>query len=170
MNGNHIFLTGLPFVGKTTALLRVVQSLDHAVGFITQAIECGGKRTGLTVITSHQRVFNVASVGFFSSMRHGKYFVDISALDRAVQEIINDCKRSQYIYIDEVGTLFCQSPFFIDTMRSLFESHTLIGVISKKGHPFITEIHRRPDCCFTEVTANNRDDVPNLILNKIKTL
>jgi len=168
MKVKHFFLTGLPFIGKTTALLRVVQSLDHSIGFITQAIELDDQRTGLTIVTSHHRTFKLASLDPIHPIRFGKHFVDIAALDGAVKQIINLRERSHYVYIDEIGSLFCQSSLFIDTVRTLLESHTVIGVISKKGHPFITEIHHRPDCCFTEVTAHNRDEVPNTILHKIE--
>ncbi|MBL7995629.1 hypothetical protein JNM05_09680 [bacterium] len=167
MRTRHFFLTGLPFVGKTTALLRSVQLLDRAEGFVTQAMELDGKRTGLNIINSHQRIFKFAAVDLNSAHRSGKYSMDITALDAAIGEVFDNRRKAKYIYIDEIGTLFCQSPFFINIVRSLLESHTLIGVIAKKGHSFVQEIHRRPDCFFTEVTAENRDDMPNTIMKKI---
>lgn len=168
MKTKHFFITGLPFVGKTTALLRIVQSLDHAYGCVTQAVKLEGKRTGLNIITSPQHIYKVASSSSVSAHRIGKYSVDITALNGAIQEILNHKEQTRYIYLDEIGTLFCQSAFFINTVRSLFESHILIGVIAKKGHPFIKEIHQRPDCCFMEITADNRDDIPNAILKTLK--
>ncbi|KAB2880712.1 hypothetical protein F9K33_03945 [bacterium] len=167
MKAKHFFLTGLPFVGKTTALLRSLQLLDQAEGFVTQAVELDGKRIGLNIINSHQRIFKFASLDLNSAHRSGKYSVDIAALNTAIGEVFDNRGKAKYIYIDEIGTLFCQSPFFIDRVSSLLESHTLIGVIAKKGHSFVKEIHRRPDCCFTEVTADNRDDIPNTIMKKI---
>lgn len=169
MKTKHVFLTGLPFVGKTTALLRTMQSLDLAYGCITQGIEIEGKRIGLNIITTDHHEFKVASSNAAATQRIGKYAVDIAALDRAMQDVLNKSRLTKYIYIDEVGTLFCQSVFFISAVRTLLESHVVMGVISRKGHPFIEEIHHRPDCCFMEVTADNRDGIPGMILKNIKS-
>ena len=167
MKVKHYFLTGLPFVGKTTALLRIVRSLECASGFITQAVDHNGKRTGLNILTSGGQIFHVATVDLTSSHRIGKYSVDLEVLNEAMQWTLENSKRSEYVYMDEIGTLYCQSPFFIDSVRTLLDSRSVIGAIARKGHGFIHEIHRRQDCSFTEITAENRDDIPGSILQQL---
>lgn len=167
MKFRHYFLTGLPFIGKTTALLRIIQSLGHAAGFITLADERDGKRTGLKIITSGGQTFHIATVEPVSQQRIGKYSVDLETLNDVMQQVLHNSKQSKYVYIDPIGTLYCQSHFFIESVRTLFESHTVIGVITRKGHGFIHEIHQRQDCSFTDVTAENRDDIPGDILKRL---
>lgn len=160
MKTRHYFLTGLPFVGKTTALLRAVQGLNSTYGFTTQSDERNGKKSGLRVHTADGGIFQVAE-----QRQIGKYLLDVDKLERAVQNLVEHSKESKYIYLDEIGTLFCQSHLFVRTIRALLETHTILGVISRKGHPFIREIHQRPDCSIIPINAENRDSVPGQLLN-----
>lgn len=170
MKHRHFFLNGLPHIGKTTALIRIVQSLDRAYGITARAFVTGAGETGLDMVTSSNRKFKIASSNTVSKYRVGKYFVNPAAIEEAMQDLLTHQRNARYIYLDEIGTLFCQSPFFIRTVRSLLTTHTLIGVIAKKGHPFINEIHQRSDCYFTEITSDNRDHVPNTILTMIQSI
>jgi nucleoside-triphosphatase THEP1 len=165
MKTRHYFLTGLPFVGKTTALLRAVQGLNSAYGFTTQSEERNGQKSGLRVKTSDGGIFQVAVLEQTDQRRIRKYSLDIDKLDRAVQNVVEHSKESKYIYLDEIGTLFCQSHLFVRTVRTLLETHTVLGVISRKGHSFIREIHQRQDCSIIPINAENRDSVPGQLLN-----
>lgn len=167
MKIKHHFLTGLPFVGKTTALLRIIQSLEHASGFITLADIRNGNKTGLNLVTSGGQTFHVAAVNPLSPQRTGRYFVNPEILKEAMEKILEYSSHSKYIYMDEIGTLYCQSSFFTDTVRTLLESRILIGIVARKGHAFIHEIHRRQDCSFTEINGDNRDDIPGIILKRL---
>ena len=167
MKIKHHFLTGLPFVGKTTALLRIIQSLEHASGFITLTESRDGEKKGLNLVTSGDQIYHVATLNPPSLRTTGRYTVNPEILKDAMEKILEYSNHSKYVYMDEIGTLYCQSSLFINTLRDLLESHILIGVIARKGHAFIHEIHRRHDCSFTEIHADNRDDIPGIILKRL---
>lgn len=167
MTIKHHFLTGLPFVGKTTALLRIIRSLENTSGFITIADERNGKKAGLNILTSGGQIFHIAAVNPVSPQRTGKYSVNSEILNEAMKTVLEDSKQSKYVYMDEIGTLYCQSPFFTNIVRAFLESRILIGIIARKGHGLIHEIHQRQDCSFTEITSENRDDIPEIVLKKL---
>ncbi len=164
MKPKNVFLTGLPYVGKTTALLRIVRTLDSACGFVTRSVEENGKKSGLDIQTWDGELYRVAELNPLHRSRTGRYVLDTQNFDRIIDRIRTCSINTKYIYLDEIGTLYCQSELFKRTLLNWLTSHTVIGVIAQKGHPFVEDIHRRSDCTFIPVTSENRDSVPDQLL------
>ncbi len=166
----HFFLTGLPSIGKTTALFRIVQSLNKkAAGFHTEEIRHDHRRIGLNLIVSHGPAFCVAQRRAGKSVRSENYVLNADLLEAAVRQTFAGLHPSTIIYADPIGTLYCQSPYFVETVRKLLESHTVIGTIARRGHALVEEIHRRSDCEILEITADNRDSIPKVVLDKLNS-
>ena len=96
MKIKHHFLTGLPFVGKTTALLRIIQSLEHASGFITLTENRDGEKKGLNLVTSGDQIYHVATLNPPSLRTTGRYTVNPEILK---EEYFN--KRAEQLSISD---------------------------------------------------------------------
>ncbi len=163
----HRLISGMPQIGKTTALLRIRDHLKAPCqGFHTEAIHDGGRKTGLCVITHNQRRYVVSSRQV-SPIRVGRYYVHTAILDQAVDEALTPDGQSLVVYVDEIGTLLCQSARFVYRLESLFETHVVIGTIARHGHPLVERIRRRPDVALVEIDAENRDRIVGEITQAI---
>lgn len=166
----HLFLTGLPSIGKTTALFRIVQSLDKkTAGFHTEEIRRDHRRVGFNLIASGGAAFCVAQRRAGKNFHAGNYVLNRDLLETAVRHAFAGLSPSAIIYADPIGSLYCQSPYFVETVRKLLQSHTLIGTIARRGHALVEEIHLRSDCEILEVTADNRDTIPKIVLDRLNS-
>ena len=94
-----IGITGMPSVGKTDTLIKIIESLvEHGYtvqGMITEPIIEKKKRVGFYVTnwkTKERKVF--AHVDFELKEKVGKYGVDINALDEVGVPAIQDAIES----------------------------------------------------------------------------
>ena len=164
----HFFLTGLPSIGKTTALLRILQPLNKkTAGFHTEEIRLHTQRVGLTLIASDRSAFRVAACG--KNIQDPPYVLDAEMLECGVRRAFREADEAAVIYADLVGTLYCRSPYFVEMLREFLHSHTVIGTIARRGHALVEEIHRRNDCEILEITADNRDSIPTTVLEQINS-
>ncbi|NQX65981.1 hypothetical protein HQN90_07565 [Paenibacillus alba] len=76
-------LTGKPRVGKSTSIKRIIQQIgpEYFGGFYTEEIRNSTNRTGFNCITLHGETVCMASVYSESSVRVGRYGVDIVAFE-----------------------------------------------------------------------------------------
>ena len=105
-----IGITGMPGVGKTDTLIKVVKHLEESGysvgGMITEALNENNKRLGFNVVDWKNKKTKVfAHLDIDTGYRIGKYGVDIKALEEigvpAVEDAINDDK-TDIIIIDEI--------------------------------------------------------------------
>ena len=108
-----IGITGMPNVGKTETLLKIIESLEkHGYvvgGMLTEPILKKKKRIGFSAVdwqTKEKEVF--AHVDFEAKEKVGDYGVDIAALERvgvpAIEKAIID-EAVNIIVIDEIGKM-----------------------------------------------------------------
>jgi len=103
----HILLTGLPGIGKTTVIRRVVERLtDKTVaGFFTEEIREAGQRRGFRIATFSGGSGVLAHVNLKTNHRVGRYHVDVSGFERLVlPELRRPC---DIVLIDEIGKMEC---------------------------------------------------------------
>jgi nucleoside-triphosphatase len=165
-----ILITGKPGVGKTTCIRKIAGSLEerHPIGFYTQEIREHGIRVGFELVGLGNRRLLLAHTGISSRYRVGKYRVDIAGFEEYLTFLpILSGKNSVFI-LDEIGKMECFSPIFRDMITRLLESDCLlIATIAKRGDPFIEAIKSRGDISLFTVTKENRDTIPQQILEKI---
>lgn len=165
-----IGITGLPRVGKTGVLKKVVKELERdgfvIGGMITTNIIKNGRRVGFKVIdwsTKEEAIFAHVDLETFYFV--GKYKVDLRALERigigAIQRAIED-ENVDFIIIDEVGRMELMSEKFREIVRRALECEKpIILTLHKKSRdPLLQDIKKMDDVRILEVTPINRNLLP----------
>ena len=186
----HVFLTGKPGVGKTTAVRRVVKLLaDGGVatrGFYTEerrAREDGrGPRVGFDIVSLDGQRWPLARLTPDEGPRRhdrtvGRYTVDVDSFERHAVPLLawkSESSSSCVAVVDEVGKMESFSAQFLRNVDSLLASpHVrLLGTMpantprSGGGLARLLDgIRRRPDCEVITVTEANRGDVPERVFS-----
>jgi nucleoside-triphosphatase len=171
-----VFITGLPGIGKTTVIKRVITILEEegfrAGGVYCPEIRSGGRRLGFEVIdilTGNKGI--LSHVLQRSGPRVGKYRVNLDDLSRiGVNAIKNAMEEADYIVIDEVGPMELQGKDFqLVIMRALESDKPVLGILHwKMRHPIITRIKAVKSVNIYEVTRENRDSIHKVLINEIR--
>jgi nucleoside-triphosphatase THEP1 len=167
----NIFLTGAPSSGKTTVIKRVIPRLPlPAGGFYTEEERVEGGRAGFVMRTLDGKEGYLAHRQIQSDFHIRRYGVSIENIETiAVPSIVP--KECRIIILDEIGKMECFSEVFRRAaVRALDSASIVVGTITFGGDEFILGIKARPDSEILEVTAENRDALPELVLEKISSL
>ena len=165
-----IGITGMPGVGKTDALIKIVESLEEhgyvVQGMITEPIIKKKKRVGFYVTnwqTKEKKVF--AHIDFELKEKVGLYGVEITALEEigvpAIENAILD-ENVNIIVIDEIGKMEMLSEKFCEmVIEALDSDKPLMVTLHKKSRtPLLQDVRRRDDIRILEVTPVNRNLLP----------
>lgn len=167
---NAILITGKPGIGKTTCIREVAKHLtqQHPAGFYTREIREAGMRVGFEIVGLDGQRLVLAHTGVSSRYRVGKYHVDIAGFEEYLKSLTIPVGKNSVIIIDEIGKMECYSRVFRDMITRILESDSLlVATIAKKGDPFIEAIKERNDIILLTVTGENRDSLPQQVLEKI---
>jgi len=167
----NIFLTGTPGSGKTTIIRRVLARLSRpAGGFYTREIREGGARKGFEIITLDGKRGILAHVEIRSQKRVSKYGVDTAALDRlAIPAIQNAVLQKKVVVIDEIGPMEVLSAQFRQSaLEALQSDASVFGTIVQRSTPFTDQIKSQSDVNLIEVTPENREELPEIILRLLE--
>jgi nucleoside-triphosphatase len=164
----NVFLTGAPSSGKTSVIKKVIARLSlPANGFYTEEERIGGKRVGFVMRTLDGRKASLARQDIKSDFHIRRYGVSIENIETVAVPSIAPV-GGNVIILDEIGKMECFSDAFkTAAIRALDSSNIVIGTITFGGGAFITGIKNRRDLEINEVTPENRDSLPDLILEKI---
>jgi nucleoside-triphosphatase len=167
----NIFLTGAPSSGKTTVIRKVIAGLRlPANGFYTEEERAGGKRVGFVMTTLDGGRGYLAHQEIRSDFHVRRYGVSISNIEGTAVPSIRPVKGN-IIILDEIGKMECFSEVFKQAAINALDSpNIVIGTITFGGDDFILGIKRRPDIEIHEVTLENRDTLPDLILQRVAEL
>ena len=165
-----IGITGMPSVGKTQTLIKIIEFLEKSgytvEGMITEPIIEKKKRVGFYVRdwqTREKEVF--AHIDIDSKDRVGKYGVNINALEKigvpAIEKAIID-EDINIIIIDEIGKMEMLSERFCEMVIEAMDSDKPIMVTlhKKSRSPLLQDVRRRDDIRILEVTPVNRNLLP----------
>ena len=167
----NIFLTGAPSSGKTTVIKKIISQLQQPKkGFYTEEERIEERRAGFLMISLEGQKGYLAHQDISSPFRIRRYGVSIENIENIAVPSIKPADNS-IIILDEIGKMECFSELFKKTAIEVLDSDNIvIGTITMGGDDFIKSIKLRGDIEITEVTAENRDTLPQLILEKIKSL
>jgi nucleoside-triphosphatase len=167
----NIFLTGPPSSGKTTVIKKIIPRLQApAQGFYTEEERIGDRRVGFMMKSLDGRQGYLAHQDIRSEFHIRRYGVSIENIEGIAAGSI-DPQRGAIIILDEIGKMECFSEVFRETvLRVLSSSNIVLGTIALGGDDFIRMIRGSDGMDITVVTDENRNILPDVILNKIHTL
>jgi nucleoside-triphosphatase len=165
-----IGITGMPKVGKTQTLIKVIEFLEGngytAQGMVTEPLLENNERIGFWVKdwqTGEKEIF--AHKDFEYNDRVGNYSIDIDALERvgipAVEKAIKD-DNINVIIIDEIGKMEMLSERFCEIVIEALDSDKpiMLTLHKKSRTPLLQDVRRRDDIRILEVTPVNRNLLP----------
>ena len=167
----NIFLTGAPAVGKTTVIKKVLAGLGYpANGFYTEEERVAGMRTGFMMRTVDGRKGYLAHQDHSSDFRIRRYGVSIENIETIAVPSITPVGEN-VIILDEIGKMECFSESFKRAALTALDScNPVIGTITLGGDEFIMRIKSRDDIQIHEVTPDNRDLLPAMIVKILTEL
>lgn len=169
LSKKNIFLTGAPSSGKTTVIKKIIAGIGILCsGFYTEEERVDGKRVGFMMHTLEGRQGYLAHQDIDAQFHIRRYGVDIENIETIAIPSIEP-KEGQVIILDEIGKMECfSSPFVEAVKRALDSSNIVIGTITLGGTEFIQTVKMRDDIDLIEVTPENRDELPAIILYYVK--
>jgi len=179
MRQHIILITGIPGIGKTTAIIRTAEKLKaqgyKIGGMITKEKREGYVRVGFEIQDlATQRQGWLAHVKQPNGPRTGKYRVNLTHLEGVGANAIQDAtKTADIIIIDEIGPMELHSKAFKEAVMQASDSAkpVIASVHCNATDAFVRDIKARQDAEVYEVTLENRDAIHNFIMEKItKTL
>jgi nucleoside-triphosphatase len=161
-------LTGEPGIGKTTALKKIIDAigLEQCGGFYTEELRAQRVRTGFQIVTLNGQVGVIADMDSSSSIRVGKYRVNLQDLEAVgVAAIYKAIEDKHFIVIDEIGPMQLYSEKFkqavIDALNSLCP---LVGTVVLRPYPWVNELRQNKKVNLFELTADNRESMVQKLL------
>ena len=166
----NILITGVPGVGKTTALRQIVNQLAPGTvgGFWSSEIREKGRRVGFAIETLDGQTGILAHTHQERGPRVGKYLVYIPDIEKvAVPSMIAAREKGFLVIIDEIARMeLFSSEFSAEVIRCL-KARCVLGTIQMRKDPFLDSVRNRPDVSLFELTRENRSLVPEQILSAL---
>jgi len=172
----NILLTGRPKVGKSTLILKVVETLKKEGfllgGFYTMEVREGGSRIGFNINTIDGKTGVLARVGLESSYRLGKYGIDMEQFEEIALATLEDAiEKSEIIIIDEIGYMELKLRRFRDlALMALDSQKPVLATVMKNRFDFSDSIKARDDTEVIRVRVDNRDILVDKITGSLKKL
>ncbi len=170
---NKIFLlTGKPRMGKTTMIKKIINEIgpDRCGGFYTEEIRDTSNRIGFKCVSLDGESQEIANVYSNSSIRIGRYGMDISSFENVALKSVRDSLKSKKItVIDEVGFMQMLSVPFQQMIYSVVSenNHVVVGTIPLDSHPEIDRIKRLPGINIIVLNEDNRDFITEAVVEDI---
>jgi len=167
----NILITGLPGVGKTKLVKKLVEELKqfHPVGFYTEEIREEGTRKGFALISLDGKRGLLSHTDIKSPHRVGTYRVDVKGFEVFLTFLPLLNPSTRLVIIDEIGKMECFSEQFKECLIECLNSEKwVLATIALKGSGFIEEVKRRHDVTLFEMTQRNRNSLLPDILREVQ--
>ncbi len=166
-------ITGPPGIGKTTAVLRLVERLRRlgvsVDGFYSAESREMGQRTGFYIVDigTGRRIELASTSG--DGIRFGKYRVKVKNVDEAVPSILSRAiQYSDVIVVDEIGPMELFSGSFRRAVEGLLSSSKIVvAVVHRSFSHDLMKTYRNSAAQVIEVTEGNRDSLPEFLAREI---
>lgn len=167
----NYFLTGLPGIGKTTIIKKVIEKIERSTcGFFTTEIRVGENRVGFSVKTLFGMEGVLAHKEFKSKYRMGSYGISVTGFEKIVSRELERCLRGHsIIIIDEIGKMELFSRRFQELVLICLDApNPVLGTIMHGYHPFVEKVKKREDVKIFEVDKQNRNQMVNILMGEFK--
>ncbi|KAL8151851.1 hypothetical protein V2J09_021659 [Rumex salicifolius] len=184
--GTCVLLTGPPGVGKTTLIIKVLESLKSSnpslkvQGFYTREIRHGSERVGFEVVTVGGQNAPLASINTSSpeSIRWphvGRYKVDVASFESVALPELQIKEDTNLFVIDEVGKMELYSSSFLPAVLRILDSNipVLASIpIPKQGRdiPGVARVRNHPRAVIYTLNQSNRDTLRERIYSQLTVL
>ena len=160
---HRIAVTGLPGVGKSTVVHKVIELCkNHGSmgGILTRDKRLKGKRIGFEIMDIASGTQGQLADIWGNGPRVGQYRVNLHDLDNTGAYALEIALACDLIVVDEVGPMELQSPKFIHDVEKVVASEKPVLAVVKLGydHPLAQNIRRTFK--IITVTRENRDSLP----------
>ncbi len=172
-----VFLTGIPEVGKSTVVRKIAERMERSgskVGGMTSGdLRCGSGRIGFEIrdlLTGKAGV--LAHVNQATGPRIGKYRVNSQDLDKiGAEAILSAIKHADLVVIDEVGPMELTSARFKKAVQAtLVCGKPALGTVHRNAQdPLVKAIKSGPGIEVIEVTHQNRDALPGILVERFRS-
>ena len=170
-----MLVTGKPGIGKTSILRRTVKELKNRKyevgGMICREVREGGVRIGFEImdLSTETRGW-LAHVNQPTGPKIGKYHVNLTDLEViGVGAILDALQNADVLAVDELGPMEFSSTAFSKALVKAVETiKPMMGTIHYGlENSIIDSIKKREETEILKVTYKNRENLHNLIANKI---
>jgi nucleoside-triphosphatase len=171
----RVFLTGIPGVGKSSIVRKVVERTQQegikVGGMASSDLRSGPTRVGFEIrnlMTGEAGV--LAHVNQATGPRISKYHVKSEDLDRiGVEAIVSAIKHADLIVIDEVGPMELTSRRFKEAVQAALAcGKPLLGTVHRNAQdPLVNAIRRDRAVEVIEVTNESRDSLPDILSERL---
>jgi nucleoside-triphosphatase len=149
-------------VGKSTAIIQLINRIgaEHFGGFYTEEVRNETDRIGFNCVTLSGESERIASVDSTSSIRIGRYGVEIEAFENiALTAIRQSLNTKRITVIDEIGFMQMLSIPFQKMIQDIVSNsqHILLGTICVDSHPVIDKIKELPGIKLYAMDVENRE-------------
>jgi nucleoside-triphosphatase THEP1 len=167
----NILITGKPKSGKSTLLKKLISTIPHKVGLITNEILGEHGRVGFEIETYSGHKTVLAHVDFETQHRVSKYFVNIESLESMLPEI-SRFESSDLLYLDEIGQMQLFSEKFKELILQYLDSqNTCLATISYVFEDdFTKSIKERDDILLVEISVETREEKEKFITQLLKKI
>ena len=156
----NILLTGRSGVGKTTAILKILENLqsDEIGGFWSREMLNKGKRVGFAFETLSGKAGSLAHRDLWSAYELEGCRVNMDDINSIIiPELIAARKSGKLILIDEIVDIFPRllvHNHFIDEVVSCLETGRVLGTVYERtSNKLIREIIERQDVKMIESSS-----------------
>ncbi|CAA3030503.1 cancer-related nucleoside-triphosphatase [Olea europaea subsp. europaea] len=181
--GKCFLVSGPPGVGKTTLIIRVLESLKQSnpslkvQGFYTREVREGAERIGFEVVTLDGRKGLLSSTKISSPESHrwptvGRYRVDIASFESLAVPELQVKEDTDLFIIDEVGKMeLFSSSFFPAVLRVLESNIPLLASVpipnSGRDIPGVARLKNHPGASLYTLNTTNRDAMKEQIYSHL---
>ncbi len=167
--GKTLLLTGVPGIGKTTIIRKVLTQIgSQAGGFYTEEIAGAGGRKGFKLLTldGKEAVLAHKDLRDPQAPRIGRYGVDVKTLERVgIPALQRAMREKKLVVIDEIGMMELTSAVFCETvMAAIMGPTAVLGTIMSRSHPESDAFKMLAQVTLWEVNRTTRDDLPDKVL------
>lgn len=164
-------------MGKSTVIRRAVEKMkpdgSKIGGMTTGDLRSGSARVGFEIRDLLSGGAGVlAHVNQAAGPRIGKYSVNSQGLDSiGTEAILSAIKDADLIVIDEVGPMELTSARFKDAVQAaLICGKPVLGTVHRNAQDHLVRaIKSKPGIEVIEVTHENRDALPDTLVQRFKT-
>lgn len=162
----HLFLTGPKQIGKSTALRALLDGRDIRLGgFRTQRIRVEGGADIYMLPPTGADGFVEENILF--RRRRGALMLDPAVFDRLGCAMLERSGDADLILMDELGPTEGESYGFQKAVLTALDGDIPVyGVLQMADSPFLDGIMARDDVCVITVTEENRNTLPQLLLEQ----